>query len=87
MLDGLAESGHVERTRSDSDRRVVVARLTPLGRAQVQAKRAAWHERWERALATSRRARCVPPRRSCERLGAVFEEEPARGPARGREGP
>ncbi len=34
MLDGLAECGHVERARSESDRRVVVSRLTPAGKAQ-----------------------------------------------------
>jgi len=50
MLDGLAESGHVERVRSATDRRVVVTRLTALGREQIEAKRAAWQVRWEDAL-------------------------------------
>src|ERR1700689_2373561 len=31
MLDHLAEQGHVERVRSETDRRVVVSRLTPQG--------------------------------------------------------
>ncbi len=76
MLDGLAESGHVERTRSESDRRVVLARLTPRGRARVQAKRAAWRERWERALTdvTPREMRAAT--KVMERLGGVFSEEP-----------
>src|SRR5450631_3064191 len=51
MLDHLAECGHVERARSEIDRRVVVSRLSPLGRNKIEAKRAAWQSRWEQALA------------------------------------
>jgi DNA-binding MarR family transcriptional regulator len=76
MLDGLAESGHVERTRSDSDRRVVLARLTPLGRARVEAKRAAWRGRWERALADVSPREMRAATKVMERLGAVFQEGP-----------
>lgn len=50
MLEHLAESGHVERTRSEHDKRVVVSRLTPLGTEQIEAKRKDWQARWERAL-------------------------------------
>jgi DNA-binding MarR family transcriptional regulator len=50
MLDHLAHAGHVERLRSQSDRRVVLSRLTPQGRALLIAKRDAWEERWRRAL-------------------------------------
>jgi DNA-binding MarR family transcriptional regulator len=80
MLDGLAESGHVERTRSDSDRRVVMARLTPLGRARVEAKRAAWRERWERALADVSPREMRAATKVIERLGAVFQEGPGERP-------
>lgn len=75
MLDGLVESGHVERTRSESDRRVVLARLTALGRARVAAKRAAWRERWERALGDVSPREMRAATKVMERLGAVFEEE------------
>lgn len=51
MLDHLVESGHVERVRSQTDRRVVRSRLTPIGRRKVQAKRALWKGRWEQELA------------------------------------
>src|SRR6202030_1537375 len=51
MLDGLAESGQVERVRSQIDRRVVVSRLTPEGRRRIEARRAAWQSRWDEALA------------------------------------
>src|ERR1700690_3089810 len=76
MLDHLAEQGHVERVRSQTDRRVVVSRLTPGGRSRIEAKRAVWQARWEQALEG------VPDRdlraaaRVLERLGSVFEDVP-----------
>jgi DNA-binding MarR family transcriptional regulator len=76
MLDALAESGHVERTRSDSDRRVVLASLTALGRARVTAKRAAWRERWEHALADVSPREMRAATKVMQRLGAVFGEAP-----------
>src|SRR5580700_9077883 len=45
MLDHLAEAGHVERVRSETDRRVVVSRLTAQGRRRVEAKRELWQAR------------------------------------------
>jgi DNA-binding MarR family transcriptional regulator len=74
MLDGLVESGYVARTRSDSDRRVVLASLTPLGLARVQAKRAAWQVRWQQALegVGSRELRAATT--VLERLGEMFEQ-------------
>jgi DNA-binding MarR family transcriptional regulator len=50
MLDHLAVSGHVERVRSDTDRRVVVSRLTRQGARKIEAKREAWKSRWDEAL-------------------------------------
>jgi DNA-binding MarR family transcriptional regulator len=81
LLDGLVESGYAERVRSDTDRRVVRASLTALGRARVAAKRAAWQERWEHALND------VPSRQLnaatvvFERLAAMFEDAPEGPPA------
>jgi DNA-binding MarR family transcriptional regulator len=45
-LDHLAELGLVERVRSDTDRRVVLNRLTPAGREVFATKRAELEERW-----------------------------------------
>ena len=50
-LDHLAELGLVERVRSDTDRRVVLNRLTPAGREVFAAKRAELEQRWQEALA------------------------------------
>ena len=74
MLDHLAVSGQVERVRSQSDRRVVVSRLTPQGRRKILAKRATWQRRWEHALdgLSARELRAAT--RVLERLSAVFED-------------
>ena len=77
MLDHLAESGHVERARSETDRRVVVSRLTAQGRRRVATKRRLWQSRWEAALAGVETDELRAATRVLERLGAVFEDAPA----------
>jgi DNA-binding MarR family transcriptional regulator len=73
MLDHLAESGHVERARSETDRRVVVSRLTPAGALKIQARREVWQGRWEEALAGVDGEDLQAATRVLERLGAMFE--------------
>jgi DNA-binding MarR family transcriptional regulator len=51
MLDGLAEMGLVERTRSDRDRRVVTCTLTTHGRELIMERRARFEQSWHEALA------------------------------------
>ncbi len=84
MLDHLAEAGHVERVRSETDRRVVVSRLTAQGRRKIEAKRKAWQRRWERALEGVDTDELRAATGVLERLGTVFEDAP---PATDREGP
>jgi DNA-binding MarR family transcriptional regulator len=81
MLDGLADWGYVERKRSESDRRMVIAALTAQGRARVEAKRAAWQERWERALAGVSTRDLKAATKVLERLGEMFAEGPAAEPS------
>jgi MarR family transcriptional regulator, organic hydroperoxide resistance regulator len=50
MLDGLVAMGLVERTRSQSDRRVVTCALTERGRELITEKRAQWETRWRETL-------------------------------------
>jgi DNA-binding MarR family transcriptional regulator len=50
MLDHLAELSLVERVRSDTDRRVVLNRLTPAGREHFERKQAQIEKRWRDAL-------------------------------------
>jgi DNA-binding MarR family transcriptional regulator len=51
MLDGLAEMGLVERTRSERDRRVVNCSLTTRGRELLAERHAYLEQRWKAALA------------------------------------
>ncbi|HEY5195117.1 MAG TPA: MarR family winged helix-turn-helix transcriptional regulator [Solirubrobacteraceae bacterium] len=76
MLDHLAVCGHVERSRSDTDRRVVVTCLTTQGAAKVQDKRASWQARWEQALADVDAEDLRVATRVLERLCTVFEDAP-----------
>jgi DNA-binding MarR family transcriptional regulator len=76
MLDHLAESGHVERVRLETDRRVVVSRLTAQGRRKIEAKREAWQSRWEQALDGVDTEDLRAATRVLECLGAVFEDTP-----------
>jgi len=77
MLDHLAECGHVERVRSETDRRVVVSRLTPQGARKIEAKREAWRSRWEAALEGVDADELRAATRVLELLGSVFEDAPA----------
>jgi DNA-binding MarR family transcriptional regulator len=87
MLDHLAESGHVERARSDSDRRVVVSRLTTQGARKTQARREEWRDRWEQALAGVPAEDLQAAARVLERLGAMFEEASPGDPYEGQQNP
>ncbi len=79
MLDHLAASDHVERIRSEADRRIVVSHLTAQGEQKVCAKRALWQARWERVLADVDAQDLRVATRVLERLNAVFEDVPDSG--------
>jgi DNA-binding MarR family transcriptional regulator len=79
MLDHLAACGHVERTRSEADRRVVVSCLTAQGEGKVQAKRTVWQERWERILADVDAEDLRVTTSVLQKLNAVFEDAPEAG--------
>lgn len=50
MLDALAASGLVERSRSEDDKRIVLTSLTGRGRELINARRARYEPRWRAAL-------------------------------------
>jgi MarR family transcriptional regulator, organic hydroperoxide resistance regulator len=83
MLDHLAAGGHVERARLETDRRVVVSRLTTRGRGEIEAKRERWQGRWEQALADMDVEELRAATRVLTRLQAVFEDDvcPGESPA------
>jgi MarR family transcriptional regulator, organic hydroperoxide resistance regulator len=74
MLDHLANCGHVERVRSQIDRRVVVSRLTRQGRRKIEAKRELWQRRWEQALTGVEVEELRAATRVLELLGAMVED-------------
>jgi MarR family transcriptional regulator, organic hydroperoxide resistance regulator len=74
MLDHLAAGGQVERVRSETDRRVVVSRLTEQGRGKIEAKRKRWQSRWEQVLSDVDAEELRVATRVLERLSAVFED-------------
>jgi DNA-binding MarR family transcriptional regulator len=76
MLDHLADDGQVERVRSETDRRVVLIGLTPLGRRRVETTKALWRERWEEALEGVDAEELRIASSVLKRIGAVFEEPP-----------
>jgi DNA-binding MarR family transcriptional regulator len=80
MLDHLAACGHVERVRSEVDRRVVVSRLTDEGRGKIEAKRSAWQGRWQAALGDVSERDLRAATRVLERLGTMFEDVPLEAP-------
>jgi DNA-binding MarR family transcriptional regulator len=86
MLDHLAACGHVERVRSETDRRVVVSRLTVQGRRKIDAKRKAWQSRWEQALEGVDAEDLRTVTGVLERLGAMFENAPLPAACEGSEG-
>jgi DNA-binding MarR family transcriptional regulator len=76
MLDHLAEAGHVERARSETDRRVVVSRLTAQGRRLLAAKRKLSQSRWKEALEGVPADDLRAATQVLERLGRVLEDVP-----------
>jgi DNA-binding MarR family transcriptional regulator len=84
MLDHLAACGHVERARSETDRRVVVTRLTPQGRGKIEAKRLAWESRWLQALDGVAERDLRAATQVLERLGEMFEQAPGEGDCEAR---
>ena len=75
MLDHLCDADLVERTRSESDRRIVVVKLTRRGRRKVEARKAIWQRRWQEALEGLDDDELRVAARVLERIGGVFCEE------------
>jgi DNA-binding MarR family transcriptional regulator len=73
MLDRLADAGLVERVRSETDRRVVGARLTEAGRAVCEERRAALEPLWREMLAGFTASELQTAAAVLDRLAAFFE--------------
>jgi DNA-binding MarR family transcriptional regulator len=73
MLDGLAEMGLVERTRSERDRRVVNCSLTTRGRELLTDRRAHLERRWHAELAGFSNEDLATAAAVLDRLRALYE--------------
>ncbi|MDQ6745967.1 MAG: MarR family transcriptional regulator [Actinomycetota bacterium] len=74
LLDELAEAGLVERSRSQSDRRVVLVSLTTRGRRLLEERRAVYEPRWRAAFAGFSDEELGTAVAVLERMRGVFEE-------------
>ena len=74
MLDNLCAAELVERSRSESDRRLVVVKLTRRGRRKVEARKALWRRRWEEALEGVEDEELRVAARVLGRISDVFDE-------------
>ncbi|MCW2981651.1 MAG: transcriptional regulator, MarR family [Solirubrobacterales bacterium] len=75
MLDGLSEADLVERTRSDTDRRIVVVKVTRRGKRKVEARKALWQARWQAALEGLDDEELQTAARVLERIHGIFCEQ------------
>ena len=75
MLDGLSQAELIERTRSESDRRIVVVKLTRRGRRKVEARKAVWQRRWQEALEGLDDEELRVAARVLERIHGIFCEQ------------
>lgn len=74
MLDALAASGLVQRTRSDEDKRIVLTSLTDRGKAVIEARRARYEPRWRAALARFSESELSAAAEVFEALREMFDE-------------
>jgi DNA-binding MarR family transcriptional regulator len=74
MLDGLAASGLVERTRSSEDKRIVLTTLTDRGKNLVDQRRATYEPRWREALSQFSEDELVSATRVLDALRGMFDD-------------
>jgi DNA-binding MarR family transcriptional regulator len=74
MLDGLAASGLVRRTRSHDDKRIVLTALTERGRAVIEARRARYEPRFRAALKQFSDEQLLTATEVLEALRQMFDE-------------
>ena len=76
MLDNICAAELVERSRSESDRRLVVVKLTRRGKRKVEARKARWRRRWEEALEGIDEDELRVIGRVLDRIGDICVERP-----------
>jgi DNA-binding MarR family transcriptional regulator len=74
MLDSLAASGLVQRSRSRDDKRIVLTSLTEHGKAVIEERRARYEPRWRAALAGFTQDELHTATRVLDALRRMFDE-------------
>lgn len=77
MIDRLSEQGHVTRTRSEEDRRVVRVELSERGVESLAPIVARWRRGWKAALAEVPDEDLEIASRVLDRVASLYEETPA----------
>jgi DNA-binding MarR family transcriptional regulator len=80
MLDPLEAMGLVERSRSTSDRRIVMCALTARGRAVITERRTQLERRWRAKLNDFSAAELATAAAVADRLRTFYEELLTEGP-------
>jgi DNA-binding MarR family transcriptional regulator len=73
MLDTLVERGLVTRTRSESDRRIVICSLTEPGHRLIEERRRLFRGRWDEALADFSEADLAIAASVFDRIAIMFD--------------
>ena len=74
MVDRLSEQGHVERVRSEEDRRVVKVELSQQGDAAINPILDRWRRNWSRALEDMPSEDLVAATRVLEKIATIYED-------------
>jgi DNA-binding MarR family transcriptional regulator len=74
MLDGLEAHGLVQRTRSETDRRVVLTRLTDRGEQLVSDRRTRFEARWREAMSSFSEAELRGATAVLDQLAMLFND-------------
>jgi len=72
MVDRLSEQGHVERVRSEDDRRVVRVELSKQGEAAIDPILEKWRRNWKQALKDLPVEDLEAATRVLERIAAIY---------------
>lgn len=79
LIDRLERQGLVERARSEEDRRLSIARITPKGRATFERITPCYNKIWEDITDELAPAEADVLLRICEKIAPEAAEKPARG--------
>lgn len=74
MVDRLSDQGHVERVRSEEDRRIVKVELSEQGKAAIDPIVERWRQSWLKALEGVSENDLEAASRVLERVASIYED-------------